>query len=57
MGTWGDGLYDNDSALDTLGDLVGLDSEEHDVAWLVARVGLLAGSTSPRPPKQRRSDS
>lgn len=41
MGTWGDGLYDNDSALDTLGDLVKLDCEEHDVARLVARIGLL----------------
>lgn len=42
MGTWDDGLYDNDSALDTLGELVKLDDEEHDVARLVARIGLLA---------------
>lgn len=42
MGTWDDGLYDNDSALDTLADLVRLDRAEQDVARLVARVGLLA---------------
>ena len=42
MGTWGDGLYDNDSALDTLAQLVQLDSEERDVERLVAGIGVLA---------------
>lgn len=42
MGTWDDGLYDNDSALDTLGELVKLDDEEYDVARLVVRLDLLA---------------
>ena len=42
MGTWGDGLYDNDSALDTLAELVQLDSEERDVERLVAGIGVLA---------------
>lgn len=42
MGTWGDGLYDNDSALDTLAKLVRLDPGEHDVERPVARIGLLA---------------
>lgn len=42
MGTWGEGLYDNDSALDELADLVQIDPEERDAARLVAGVGLYA---------------
>lgn len=42
MGTWDDGLYDNDSALDELWRLVKLDGDEPDPARLVARIGLLA---------------
>lgn len=42
MGTWGDGLYDNDSALDTLWTFVKIDGAEQDAARLVARIGLLA---------------
>lgn len=42
MGTWGDGLYDNDSALDGLADLVDFRDEDTDLARVVARVGLLA---------------
>lgn len=42
MGTWGEGLYDNDSALDDLGSLLAPDGDEHDVVHLVARIGLLA---------------
>lgn len=42
MGTWGDGIYDNDGALDCLGDLVRVDAEERDAAFLVAQIGLLA---------------
>lgn len=44
MGTWGEGLYDNDSALDDLGDLLALPDDEDDpgAADLVARIGLLA---------------
>lgn len=41
MGTWGEGLYDNDSALDLLYDLVAIDDDEADAARLVARIGLL----------------
>lgn len=37
MGTWGDGLYDNDSALDELADLVTVDP---DAATLVTQLGL-----------------
>lgn len=42
MGTWGDGIYDNDSALDELWRLVKLEGEEPDPARLAARIGLLA---------------
>lgn len=42
MGTWGDGLYDNDSALDGLGDYVRVFDDEPDAARLVARIGLIA---------------
>jgi hypothetical protein len=42
MGTWSDGLYDNDSALDELGDLLAFDDEEPDVERLTAHIGLLA---------------
>jgi hypothetical protein len=42
MGTWGEGLYDNDSALDELGSLVGIDGEERDAVRLAVRIGLLA---------------
>ncbi|MBL9101993.1 MAG: hypothetical protein JNL82_13600 [Myxococcales bacterium] len=42
MGTWDDGIYDNDSALDTLWSLVKLDGDEPDAVRLVARIGLLA---------------
>ena len=42
MGTWGEGLYDNDSALDSLWRLVRIDGEEPDAARLAARIGLLA---------------
>ena len=42
MGTWGDGLYDNDSALDELADLVTIDPDERDAARLVAGIGLYA---------------
>lgn len=42
MGTWGEGLYDNDSALDGLWGLLKLGGEEPDVACLAARIGLLA---------------
>lgn len=34
--------YTTTTALDTLGELVKLDDEEHDVVRLVARIGLLA---------------
>ena len=40
MGTWDDGLYDNDSALDELGDLVDSLDPTPDAAHLVATVGL-----------------
>lgn len=42
MGTWGDGLYDNDSALDNLSDFVGFDGDEPDPARWAARAGLYA---------------
>jgi hypothetical protein len=42
MGTWDDGIYDNDGALDELSRLVTLDKEETDAARLVAKIGLLA---------------
>ena len=41
MGTWGEGLYDNDSALDELGDLLAL-GDEQDGLRLVVRIGLQA---------------
>lgn len=42
MGTWGDGIYDNDSALDDVSNLVGLNPDERDPARVVAGIGLLA---------------
>lgn len=42
MGTWGDGLYDNDSALDLLADHVRIPDDETDPARLAAGIGLLA---------------
>jgi hypothetical protein len=43
MGTWGDGIYDNDSALDRLGDLVEFAAEDvRGAAELAARIGVLA---------------
>lgn len=42
MGTWDDGLFDNDSALDTLWDFVKIEGEEPDAVRLAARIGLLA---------------
>lgn len=43
MGTWGDGLYDNDGALDHLAELVKLvDDDARDAARMVAQIGLLA---------------
>jgi hypothetical protein len=42
MGTWSDGLWDNDSALDELWLLVKIDGEEPDAARLAVRIGLLA---------------
>lgn len=42
MGTWGDGLYDNDSALDRLSDLVRFDGEEPEPARWTARAALYA---------------
>ncbi len=42
VGTWGDGIYDNDGALDRLTELVRVDAEQHDAAGLVAQIGLLA---------------
>ena len=42
MGTWGDGIYDNDSALDELADLLVIAEPGDDVPALVARIGLLA---------------
>lgn len=40
MGTWGDGLYDNDSALDYLGDLLKIDETITDIFELTTRIGL-----------------
>jgi len=42
MGTWDDGLWDNDSALDELWTLVKIEGEEPDAARLAVRIGLLA---------------
>lgn len=42
MGTWGDGLYDTDGALDRIRDLLRPQSAETDAARLAARIGLLA---------------
>ncbi|MDC0674603.1 hypothetical protein [Nannocystis radixulma] len=42
MGTWGDGLYDNDSALDLIGDLVALPGTDVDPVELVVGIGLVA---------------
>jgi hypothetical protein len=42
MGTWGDGIYDNDSALDGLAALVTRREEAPEAARLVAHIGLLA---------------
>jgi len=42
MGTWGEGLYDNDSALDYLGDLLGIDESIGDIVELTTRIGLAA---------------
>jgi hypothetical protein len=42
MGTWGDGIYDNDGSLDLLGNLIAIEGEEREAARLVARIGLLA---------------
>jgi hypothetical protein len=40
MGTWGDGIYDNDGALDEVSRLVPLKAGEPDAARLVAQIGL-----------------
>jgi hypothetical protein len=42
MGAWGDGIYDNDSALDVLADLVVIAPDERDAARLAAGIGLYA---------------
>lgn len=42
MGTWGEGLYDNDSALDCLGDLLQIDDDVKDIVALATRIGLAA---------------
>jgi hypothetical protein len=42
MGTWDDGLFDNDSALDELWSFVKIDGDEPDAVRLAARIGLLA---------------
>jgi hypothetical protein len=42
MGTWDDGLYDNDSALDLLHDLVDAGDDAGDPARVVASLGLRA---------------
>ena len=42
MGTWDDGLYDNDSALDVLGDLFASLNPTTGPAHLAGVVGLLA---------------
>jgi hypothetical protein len=46
MGTWGEGLYDNDSCLDDLGDLLSICGEERDIVELTTRIGLLAWMNS-----------
>lgn len=40
MGTWGDGLYDNDSALDLLGDMMDHIPLDESPAYLVVGIGL-----------------
>lgn len=42
MGTWGDGIYDNDAALDALGDLVKFPPPSSDPAELAVGIGLVA---------------
>lgn len=42
MGTWGEGIYDNDEALDELSRLVKIDAGEANVVRLAAQLGLLA---------------
>lgn len=42
MGTWDDGLFDNDSALDELWSFVKIEGDEPDAVRLAARIGLLA---------------
>jgi hypothetical protein len=42
MGTWGDGIYDNDSALDDVSRLVALSPDERDPVRVVTTIGLLA---------------
>lgn len=42
MGTWGEGLYDNDSALDHLADLLTIDDDITDIIALTTRIGLAA---------------
>lgn len=42
MGTWGEGLYDNDSALDDLADLLSIDTESCGIVELATRIGLAA---------------
>lgn len=42
MGTWGEGLYDNDSALDSLGDLLAIGDDIQDIVELTTRIGLAA---------------
>lgn len=42
MGTWGDGIYDNDSALDDVSRIVALSPDERDPVRVVATIGLLA---------------
>lgn len=42
MGTWGDGLYDNDSALDQLGDLVRLPEPWDALPELITGLALVA---------------
>lgn len=40
MGTWGDGIYDNDGALDEVSRLIPLPAGEHDASRLIAQIGL-----------------
>ncbi len=42
MGTWGEGLYDNDSALDHLAELLKIDDDVTDIVALTTRIGLAA---------------